>query len=351
LQRDKLEYLARYVARPPSATERVALTNNGQVRYTLKTPYRDGTAHVIFEPEDFISRRAALVPKPRAHLTRYHGVFAPASPDRARIVPKTRAAAANECAEASATGRQRAPTWAQRLKRFAIDIAARAGAGARRTRRPSSRVPPSAGFPHVADPRAKVLILGSLPGQKSLEMRQYYAQPHNAFWKIMGGLFGAGAPLPYAARLARLIECRVAVWDVLATGERAGSLDSAIVSASCVGNDLVEFFERHGAIRRVCFNGGKAAELYRRLVLPTLMAPAAALDSRLLPSTSPVHASLSFSVKLVRWSPALSDVTLHLDRIAETRRDWASFGTTNAENHNNRRLDHKQRRNYLSRDR
>jgi Putative transposase len=52
------------------------------VRYTLKTPYRDGTTHVIFEPEDFMARLAALVPKPRAHLTRYHGVFAPASPER-----------------------------------------------------------------------------------------------------------------------------------------------------------------------------------------------------------------------------------------------------------------------------
>jgi len=117
-QRDKLEHLARYVSRPPIATVRVALTDNGQVRYALKTPYRDGTTHVIFEPEDFIARLAALVPKPRAHLTRYHGVFAPASPDRARIVPKTRAAAANERG-----GRQRALTWAQRLKRvFAIDI-------------------------------------------------------------------------------------------------------------------------------------------------------------------------------------------------------------------------------------
>ena len=80
---------------------------------------------MIFEPEDFIARLAALVPKPRAHLTRYHGVFAPASPDRAQVVPKTRAVANkdNECGEPSATERQRALTWAQRLKRvFAIDI-------------------------------------------------------------------------------------------------------------------------------------------------------------------------------------------------------------------------------------
>jgi len=109
-----------------TVTDRLSLTEGGQVRCALKTPYRDGTTHVIFEPEDFIARLAALVPKPRAHLTRYHGVFAPASPDRVRVVPKTRAAAAKPakaCSEPSATDRQRSLTWAQRLKRvFTIDI-------------------------------------------------------------------------------------------------------------------------------------------------------------------------------------------------------------------------------------
>jgi hypothetical protein len=109
-QRDKLEHLARYVSRPPVATERLSLTEGGLVRLALKTPYRDGTTHVIFEPEDFIARLVALVPKPRAHLIRYHGVFAPASPDRARVVPGTRAAAAGkavESSEPSSTDRQR----------------------------------------------------------------------------------------------------------------------------------------------------------------------------------------------------------------------------------------------------
>lgn len=122
-QRDKVERLARYVSRPPVATERLSLTQGGNVHYALKTPYRDGTTHVIFEPEDFIARLAALVPKPRVHLTRYHGVFAPASPERARIVPRTHTAAANERGEAAASDRQRAMSWAQRLRRvFAIDI-------------------------------------------------------------------------------------------------------------------------------------------------------------------------------------------------------------------------------------
>src|SRR5210317_848095 len=94
----------------------------------VNTPYRDGTTHVIFEPEDFIARLVALVPKPRAHLTRYHGAFAPASRDRARIVPGTRTAASKARGEGSVSDRQRAMSWAQRLKRvFAIDIDKSAG--------------------------------------------------------------------------------------------------------------------------------------------------------------------------------------------------------------------------------
>jgi hypothetical protein len=138
-QRDQLEHLARYVSRSRVASERLSLTEGGQVRCALKTPDRDGTTHVIFEPEDFIARLATLVPKPRAHLTRNHGVFAPACPDRARVVPKTRATAAGkavESSEPSATVRQRALTWAQRLKRVFA-------------RRRPSRAPPQSSRPAV----------------------------------------------------------------------------------------------------------------------------------------------------------------------------------------------------------
>ena len=82
-QRDQVEWLCRYIARPALATGRLSVTAQGLVRYTLKTPYRDGTSHVMFEPLDFMARLAALVPKPRVHLTRYHGVFAPHSALRA----------------------------------------------------------------------------------------------------------------------------------------------------------------------------------------------------------------------------------------------------------------------------
>ncbi len=89
-ERDKLERLCRYITRPAVATKRLSLTRNGQIRYELKTPYNDGTTHVIFEPLDFISRLAALVPKPRVHLTRFHGVFAPNSKYRALVTPARR---------------------------------------------------------------------------------------------------------------------------------------------------------------------------------------------------------------------------------------------------------------------
>jgi hypoxanthine-DNA glycosylase len=163
----------------------------------------------------------------------------------------------------------------------------------------------SVGFPPIAAPDARVLVLGSLPGRMSLEKQQYYAQPHNAFWKIMGRIFGAAPELPYERRLEVLRVHRVAVWDVLAAGERSGSLDSAIVASSMVINDFGAFFVAHREIRLVCFNGNKAAELYRRRVLPKLTPAIAALETQLLPSTSAAHASRTFAQKLARWSAAL----------------------------------------------
>jgi len=107
------------------------------VRYELKTPYRDGTTHVIFEPLDFISRLVALVPKPRVNLTRYHGIFAPNSSHRARVTPAQRGKGSqlkgpNDSPDQTPTERRAAMTWAQRLKRvFNIDVeACRACGGA-----------------------------------------------------------------------------------------------------------------------------------------------------------------------------------------------------------------------------
>jgi hypoxanthine-DNA glycosylase len=159
----------------------------------------------------------------------------------------------------------------------------------------------SEGFPPIADPRARVLVLGSLPGPVSLRERHYYAQPRNAFWRIMGVLFGAAQERPYEDRLRSLLRHRVAVWDVCASAHRPGALDAAIRRASVVPNDLAAFFVTHRELRLVCFNGQAAAELYRRRVLPGLPAELRALRYEVLPSTSPAYAAMTFERKLERW--------------------------------------------------
>ena len=126
-EREKLERLCRYITRPPVSTKRLSMTRNGRVRYELKTPWRNGTTHVIFEPLDFISRLVSLIPKPRVNLTRFHGVFAPNSKYRARVTPARRGKrkksySADEANQTSAEKRV-SMTWAKRLKRvFNIEI-------------------------------------------------------------------------------------------------------------------------------------------------------------------------------------------------------------------------------------
>ena len=125
-ERKKLERLCRYISRPAVSEKRLSLTPNGNIRYQLKTPYRDGTTHVIFDPLDFIARLAALVPKPRVNLTRFHGIFAPNSKHRALITPAKRGKGppARVADDPPTPAEWRASmTWAQRLKRvFNIDI-------------------------------------------------------------------------------------------------------------------------------------------------------------------------------------------------------------------------------------
>jgi ribosomal protein S27E len=133
-QRGKLERPTRYVSRPPVAIERLDLTAQGQVRYRLKTAYRDGTTHIVLEPLDFIARLAALVPPPRVHLTRFHGVFAAHARLRAAITPGGRGTGAPKRAAAP---EQRTPAdirmnWARRLKRvFGVEIEQCARCGGR----------------------------------------------------------------------------------------------------------------------------------------------------------------------------------------------------------------------------
>jgi len=127
-QQKKLERLCRYIARPAISEKRLSLTGQGKVNYELKTPYRDGTTHVIFEPLDFIAKLAALVPKPRVNLTRFHGVFAPNSKHRVQVTPAGRGKGSETklpdgSQDQNPFEQRAAMSWAQRLKRvFNIDI-------------------------------------------------------------------------------------------------------------------------------------------------------------------------------------------------------------------------------------
>ncbi len=156
-------------------------------------------------------------------------------------------------------------------------------------------------FPAISGLDAETLLLGSLPGQRSLAMQQYYAHPQNAFWKLIAAIFDGEGELPYARRVKLLKANRIALWDVLAAAERPGSLDSSIVHASALANDFAGFFRRHPRVTRVFFNGRKAEQMYRRFVLRGLGAEFAYLQYESLPSTSPAHAGMSFANKLKKW--------------------------------------------------
>ncbi|MDB5985833.1 MAG: DNA-deoxyinosine glycosylase [Nevskia sp.] len=154
-------------------------------------------------------------------------------------------------------------------------------------------------FAAVADKSATVLILGSMPGQASLLAQQYYAHPRNAFWRIQGDLIGARPELPYAERLRLLRANGIALWDVLESCIRVGSLDSDIEELSVVANDFAGFFKRHRNIRRVFFNGAKAEQSFQRHVHAGLAS--LALRYWRLPSTSPAHAGMPYAKKLEAW--------------------------------------------------
>ncbi len=156
------------------------------------------------------------------------------------------------------------------------------------------------GFAAVANARSRVLILGSMPGEMSLQQQQYYAHPRNAFWPLMARLFDFDAHSDYAKRVQVLLQHRVALWDVLHACKRAGSLDANIESGSIVVNDLAGFFAQHQSIRQVFFNGKKAEAEFQRRVMPSL-SPQTVLSCKVLPSTSPAMASLDFEQKWQAW--------------------------------------------------
>jgi hypoxanthine-DNA glycosylase len=147
---------------------------------------------------------------------------------------------------------------------------------------------------------ARVLILGNMPSVMSLGEQEYYANPRNAFWRITGEMFGFDSSAPYEDRIAALTTQGVAMWDVLRSCRRVGSLDSAVEPDSMVANDFGQLFERHPQITRVFFNGAAAEKNFNRLVR---VAPD--LQYRRLPSTSPAQ-TMRYADKLAAWQEGIT---------------------------------------------
>lgn len=156
-------------------------------------------------------------------------------------------------------------------------------------------------FPPISTPKSRVLILGSMPGVKSLELQQYYAHPQNAFWKIMAALFDADIST-YAQKVKLIKDHDLALWDVMKFCIREGSLDSNIEPNSVETNDFKKFLKKHPLVTNVFLNGGTAAQEFKKRVWPILSSE---LHERItlhpLPSTSPAHAGMTFKSKLEKW--------------------------------------------------
>jgi hypoxanthine-DNA glycosylase len=160
------------------------------------------------------------------------------------------------------------------------------------------------GFPPLARPGARVLILGSMPSRESLARQQYYAHPRNAFWPILTGLLDIQSS-QYEERARCITKKGIAVWDVLRDCIRPGSLDSDIDEKTAMTNDFEAFFMAHPGIERVFFNGAKAESMYLKRVLPGLGDRAAGILRQRLPSTSPANAGMNFEQKKAAWQAIL----------------------------------------------
>lgn len=154
-------------------------------------------------------------------------------------------------------------------------------------------------FPPIADVSTRVLILGTMPGERSLALRQYYANPQNQFWKIMSFVTGEDFNVPYEDKKKLLLENKIAVWDVLMHCEREGSLDMNISDE--VPNDFESFFSEHSNIRVVFFNGGKAAQLFSKY---NLSVPGK--DYQTVPSTSSANTSMTLEDKKQIWKKEIT---------------------------------------------
>ena len=161
-------------------------------------------------------------------------------------------------------------------------------------------------FAPIEGDSPRVMILGSMPGVASLTAGQYYAHPQNSFWKIMDAILGIPATTDYEARIEALKRSNIALWDVLESCIRPGSMDAAIDMDSAKTNDIAALLRRQPGINIICFNGSAAEKIFKKRIQPSLGdIPVKYIR---LPSTSPAHASMSFENKVMAWRAAIQPI-------------------------------------------
>lgn len=149
-------------------------------------------------------------------------------------------------------------------------------------------------FPPIIDTESKILILGTMPGEKSLELREYYGNRGNQFWRLLFGLMGKELSHDYTVKINFLKENHIALWDVLEYCEREGSLDSKIKNE--ISNDFKSFYKSYPDIQYVFFSSKNAAVYYDKYV-----GKSAGITYEILPSPSGANATKSFAEKLQIW--------------------------------------------------
>lgn len=155
-------------------------------------------------------------------------------------------------------------------------------------------------FNPIIDNNSKILILGSMPGRKSLAMQQYYAHPQNRFWRLLAQLLEEDVPTNYEQKQALLLRHHIALWDTLAYCEREGSLDSDIKNEQ--PNAIVQLVSEHEQLRAVFCNGGKAAAAFKKYFAKALPASIAVYY---LHSTSPANARMRLDALAAEWQVIL----------------------------------------------
>lgn len=154
-------------------------------------------------------------------------------------------------------------------------------------------------FPPIVDEQCRVLVLGSMPSVVSLERQQYYGHKQNYFWPMLFSLLEEPYSDDYSKKKDLLLRHHIALWDVLASCEREGSLDSNITDE--VPNPIGQLLTDYPSIRYILFNGGKAYQSFKKY-FPDLLGQIAWQQ---MPSTSPAH-TMKREEKRNRWQMILS---------------------------------------------